>query len=131
MVGPIATGTLFGAEREPKDRPRVSQVLSWRPRFFDQAIGFLGDLKAIASVLQNRVVCRMYAKGFNEHGHGLDVGRCVPRSEEFDRKRVEEFTSMNASSMSDDALLGAKKMISSMLKGSRAWMQTRRKTIRS
>lgn len=80
----MAISTLFGAEREPKDRPGVPQVLAERSRFFDEAIRFSGNLKALSSALRSREKCWMEAKELNEHGSGLDVQGFALRSEEVD-----------------------------------------------
>jgi hypothetical protein len=104
-AGPEVTGMLFGAVREPKDRQGVPQVLSWRPRLSTKRSSSQAIQKAASQVPWNLEVCRMKARRGS--------------------------MSMDASSMSDEMLLGARISIKSTLKSSRARMQTRCRTRRS
>ena len=61
----------------------------------------------------------MDADGFNEHGNGFDVERDALRSEELDEGHVEELTMTDADSMSKDTLLGASRLTSRLLTGSK------------
>lgn len=51
-VEPMATDTLLGAEREPKDRTSIPKVLSWSLWFFELG-RFSGDLRAVSKVPRN------------------------------------------------------------------------------
>lgn len=128
----MVTDALFGARSEPKDPEKLPQGFFWRPRFFDGTIWFSDDSEGdLIGSLELHERHRMDEDGFDEHGNGFDVERNALRSEELDEEHVEEFTMTDADSMSKDALLGAGKLTSRLLKESRTLMQTRCQKIRS
>lgn len=82
-VEPMATDTLLGAEREPKDRTSIPKVLSWSLWFFLTR----QVLRRSESCLKGTAEPRgswMSAEGLEGHGGGLDIEGYATRGVELD-----------------------------------------------